>query len=226
MLCFTSFTIEVREQRDQEVWANGVRYWRTRWLYPDVGSSHLRPKELAMANLPLAFAEVVAGGVILLAGISGESIGDIIRGQFTIQPLTGGTAANASTTSSVGSINSGTTSTSGIPSDVVSEVNSLAQSQGWGQNEIDAWLTLISHESGGSTTATNPSTGAYGIGQFYAGQGNNVQANQQKYYTYGGNPGSVSGQLTGMMNYIIATYGTPSAAWAQYYNHPNGVGSY
>ena len=29
-----------------------------------------------------------------------------------------------------------------------------------------------------------------------------------------------------MCNYIKDTYGTPSAAWAQYFNHPGGVGSY
>lgn len=39
-----------------------------------------------MANQPLAFAELMAGGVLVLAGVSGSSIGEVIKGTFTWPP--------------------------------------------------------------------------------------------------------------------------------------------
>lgn len=45
-----------------------------------------------MASQPLAFAELAAGGVLFLAGISGDSIGSVVKGTFTWppKPLIGG----------------------------------------------------------------------------------------------------------------------------------------
>jgi hypothetical protein len=51
-----------------------------------------------MANLPLAFAELLGGGVFLVAGISGSSIADVVEGHVTMHPLapdTGSVAAGA-----------------------------------------------------------------------------------------------------------------------------------
>lgn len=207
---------------------NGIRNRICCRTYPRLARSHLRPKELAMANLPLAFAEAVGGGVLLLAGISGESIGNIIRGQFTIQPLTSGAStASAASGPTTGTSGTATTSTAAgsLPSSVVNEVNALAKTKGWNQQQINDWLTIIQHESSGSTTVVN-SIGAAGIGQFYSGTPGDISGSWAKYYTYGGDPNSLTGQLTGMMNYIADRYGDPSAAWAQYYNHPNHQGSY
>lgn len=52
-----------------------------------------------MPNLPLAFGEIVAGGIILLAGISGKSIGEVMTGQFTVTPF----GSNSGNTTGVGS---------------------------------------------------------------------------------------------------------------------------
>src|SRR5437899_2553251 len=38
-----------------------------------------------MANLPLAFGEMLAGGVLLTAGIAGASIGDVFAGNISLK---------------------------------------------------------------------------------------------------------------------------------------------
>jgi hypothetical protein len=54
-------------------------------------------------------------------------------------------------------------------------------------------------------------------------QSGDLAANEQKYYQYGGNPGTILGQLTAMANYIASSrYGDPSAAWA----HEESAGWY
>lgn len=49
-----------------------------------------------MANLPLAFAEILAGGVLLTAGITGDAIGDVMKGQAKLKakPLAGSSGAS------------------------------------------------------------------------------------------------------------------------------------
>lgn len=48
-----------------------------------------------MANLVLAFAELLGGAVILDAAIKGDSIGNVVRGTATQQPIAGGTSSSA-----------------------------------------------------------------------------------------------------------------------------------
>ena len=43
-----------------------------------------------MPNLPIAFADLFGGGILLVAGISGNTIADVIRGNVTIHGLGGG----------------------------------------------------------------------------------------------------------------------------------------
>jgi hypothetical protein len=53
-----------------------------------------------MANLVLAFAEILAGAIVLDAGIKGDSIANVIQGKATQHPLaaaTGGTGSAAAT---------------------------------------------------------------------------------------------------------------------------------
>jgi murein DD-endopeptidase MepM/ murein hydrolase activator NlpD len=54
-----------------------------------------------VANLPLAFAELLGGGVLLTAGISGQSIQDVFAGSISLKPfdVTGGAGAGAGSTS-------------------------------------------------------------------------------------------------------------------------------
>jgi len=96
---------------------------------------------------------------------------------------------------------------------------------GWA-GQWPAFNSLEMHEAGYNMFATNPSTKAYGLGQFYDPPGADLARNKAKYFAYGGNPNTAQGQLTGMLNYIAQRYGSPDAAWAQYFHHPGGVGSY
>lgn len=96
-------------------------------------------------------------------------------------------------------------STAGLSGSLVHMVDQLAGRFGW-SGQIGDWLRVINRESGGSMTATNASSGAYGIAQFINGAG--------EYAQYGGNSTTMAGQLLAMANYIRQRYGTPSAAWA------------
>lgn len=67
-----------------------------------------------MANLPLAFAELLGGGVLLTAGISGNSVQDVFAGTITLKPFDAGTGAGdgattagASPPASAGSVPAG-----------------------------------------------------------------------------------------------------------------------
>ena len=81
--------------------------------------------------------------------------------------------------------------TSSGPADVQSMVNSMASSRGWSSAD---WMKVIMRESGGSMTAKNASSGAYGIAQGIDGP--------QWYAEHGGNANTLQGQLTAMANYI------------------------
>jgi hypothetical protein len=86
----------------------------------------------------------------------------------------------------------------------------------WPASEWPAFDQLEMKEAGYNPLARNAS-GAFGIGQFL-GHENDAYASG-----YSQNPQT---QLETMFRYIADRYGTPSAAWAQYYKHPGGQGSY
>lgn len=155
-----------------------------------------------MANLPLAFAELLGGGVLAIAGISGASIADVIRGHVTMHPLAAGggqapPTAPAAPTGAPGAKHGLVTT---------AQLQLIGRAHGWSGQQISDWMSVIQAESNGTLTDTNPSSGAYGIAQFIQGP--------SEYYSYGGNPTTLIGQLTAMANYIAGRYGTPSAAWA------------
>lgn len=63
-----------------------------------------------MANLPLAFAELLVGAIVLDAGIKGASLADVVKGQATQTPLPGNQVSTSSTGStSVGGVVGGST---------------------------------------------------------------------------------------------------------------------
>lgn len=55
-----------------------------------------------MANLPLAFAEILAGAIILDAGYKGDSITNVVLGKATQHPLLPGGSAGGSSSSAGG----------------------------------------------------------------------------------------------------------------------------
>ncbi|HEX6461104.1 MAG TPA: hypothetical protein VF032_19465 [Thermoleophilaceae bacterium] len=59
-----------------------------------------------MANLPLAFGELLAGGVLLTAGISGSSPADVLAGNVSLKRFdAGGSAATAPAAAGAGGAN-------------------------------------------------------------------------------------------------------------------------
>jgi hypothetical protein len=87
------------------------------------------------------------------------------------------------------------------------DLEEIGRRFGWSRGELDAWWQVISDESGGLPTATNPGSGAFGIGQF-------LGSTYKEYLPFGaGSPNPVD-QLNAMAQYIHDRYGSPLAALA------------
>lgn len=85
---------------------------------------------------------------------------------------------------------------------------------GWGQDQFGCLLQLWNRESNWLTTATNPSSGAYGIPQALpAGKLSSAGADWLTNYQT---------QVNWGLNYIKGRYGSPCGAWA----HSQAVGWY
>lgn len=87
-------------------------------------------------------------------------------------------------------------------------------SYGWGSGEFQCLLQLWNRESNWLTTATNPSSGAYGIAQAlgadrYSSSGSDWLTNYRTQVNWG-------------LGYIQERYGSPCGAWA----HSESVGWY
>jgi len=82
----------------------------------------------------------------------------------------------------------------------------MANQYGWGDAQFQCFDNIIMHESKWSVTATNPSSGAYGIPQALPGS---------KMATAGAdwrtNPAT---QIKWALGYVQGRYGTPCGAWA------------
>lgn len=117
-------------------------------------------------------------------------------------------AAAANKFGSSRSLAGGMVSGAGIHSGSWFQVASqLARAHGWSGAQVQDWYGVEQVEDGSlSLTATNPSSGAYGLAQFINGPSD--------YAKYGGSAGSLVGQLTAMANYIAQRYGNPSNALA------------
>lgn len=86
----------------------------------------------------------------------------------------------------------------------------VAPKYGWGADEMGAWYTLGMKESGWNNNAQNPTSTAYGIGQFlnstWAGVGI-------------GKTNDPATQVEAMARYIKNRYGSPSRALAFHLSH-------
>jgi cell wall-associated NlpC family hydrolase len=97
-------------------------------------------------------------------------------------------------------------------------LNSWAAKYGWGSGaQWTALNTLEMHEAGYNNMAQNPTSTAFGMGQFL----------DSTWSSVGGHKTSDPNmQSEYMMKYIKERYGSPEKAWSQYYQHPGGVGWY
>jgi phage-related protein len=95
---------------------------------------------------------------------------------------------------------------SGTGATIQALMQSMAASVGWTGAEWTALNAVEMREAGYALTATNPSSGAYGLAQFIGGP--------SEYASYGGNSTTAQGQIVAMINYVKSRYGDPIAALA------------
>jgi Transglycosylase SLT domain len=78
-------------------------------------------------------------------------------------------------------------------------------------NQLDSFSKIISHESGWNVTATNPSSGSYGLGQ--ALPASKMASEGADWKT---NPTT---QIKWAYKYMCERYGSPNAAWSFWSTH-------
>ena len=162
------------------------------------------------------------GGIILWSGITGTTLSttfqDLLNGQAptqnqeTITAVTQTTAAGSS-----GSVSGSSTSLTNLPGTNVGPTTGtaaaneaagrlLAAPYGWSTGaQWTALNNVVMKESGWNNTAQNPTSTAYGIGQFL----------DTTWATVGYTKTSVATtQIAAMLKYIKQRYGTPEGAWA------------
>jgi hypothetical protein len=87
------------------------------------------------------------------------------------------------------------------------DLTEIGRRFGWSHAELQAWWQVIADESGGNPSAVNPSSGAFGIGQF-------LGATYKEYLPFGAGSPNPLDQLNAMAQYIHNRYGSPLAALA------------
>ncbi|HET7724073.1 MAG TPA: lytic transglycosylase domain-containing protein [Propionibacteriaceae bacterium] len=90
------------------------------------------------------------------------------------------------------------------PRDIARQI--MASKYGWGADQFTCFNNIIMRESKWSVTATNPSSGAYGIPQ--ALPGSKMATVAADWRT---NPAT---QIIWALGYVQGRYGTPCGAWA------------
>ncbi|MEU4299010.1 transglycosylase SLT domain-containing protein [Kitasatospora aureofaciens] len=78
-------------------------------------------------------------------------------------------------------------------------------------NQLASFSQIVSHESGWNVTATNPSSGSYGLGQ--ALPASKMASAGADWKT---NPAT---QIKWALDYMNTRYGSPNAAWTFWQNH-------
>lgn len=160
-------------------------------------------------------AYTAVGGIILWSGITGTTLSttfkDLLSGQAPTQNQeqiqAGASLASDTTTTGTSSSSSSTATVPSGPgsSSGVTALKKAAAQYGWDTGaEWQALNFVEMREAGYSLTATNPTSGAYGMAQFIDGP--------SEYATYGGNSTTYDGQAVAMVNYIKQRYGDPIAA--------------
>lgn len=90
-----------------------------------------------------------------------------------------------------------------------SMAQSVANFMGWGPDEFAAWDAVINAESGWNPNAQNPTSTAYGLGQFL----------NSTWKGYGPKTSDPATQLAYMARYIKNRYGSPSKALIFHNSH-------
>jgi Transglycosylase SLT domain len=172
--------------------------------------------------MALGFASILLGAIVTIAGVTGSSIASVVQGKPDKSKAT--TPSGGASSTAGGSTAGGTPGSGGdAPSPTVAGkagvaaakggastaemkelVQRISKEKGW--NAAD-WEAVIEKESGWDPTATNPSSGAFGIGQF-------LGATKAEYRKYGSESTNPLEQIIAMSVYIQTRYGNPTAALA------------
>jgi hypothetical protein len=157
-----------------------------------------------------AVAMTGGGALLVYAGLKGVSVPAALRSL-----ISGGGVAQLQTTAAIttqaytaftGTTGSGAFTGGGSAAQNRALGQQMAAARGWTGGEWSALDQLWNAESGWRTTATNPSSGAYGIPQSLPAD--KMAAAGADWRT---NPAT---QITWGLDYIAGRYGTPSAALA------------
>jgi hypothetical protein len=162
--------------------------------------------------MPLALILIFSGVIAGYMGLNNVSLKGILTDQPSpITNPTGGSSTTSATTSTGTAPITGINTPNVMGSVTRAQLDAIGTKKGWNAAQISDWFAVIQRESGGNPTDQNSRSSAYGIAQFINGP--------SEYYTYGGTPNTVEGQLDAMANYISERYGTPSAALAHEYSN-------
>lgn len=140
-----------------------------------------------MANLPLAFGELLAGSILLVSGVTGSSPADTINGRVTMHPLPlpfGGSSGGSSTSS--GSSAGGGSAPS---------IQAAAQKYGVPAGIL---MGVYGMETSYGADVTTSSAGAKGSFQF-------IQSTAAQYhypYTNATDPGTFGQQVDAAAHYL------------------------
>lgn len=91
----------------------------------------------------------------------------------------------------------------------VSAMREIARREGW---SFADWMQLVMNESGGNPEAVNPSSGAFGLGQF-------LGSTARQYAPYGALSHDPTRQIAAMAQYVKDRYGDPTQALAFWNAH-------
>lgn len=197
----------------------------------------------------IAVASAGAGVLLVYAGLKNKSvlgeIQSVIRGKgpaaagpgagaITQVTQTGASSAAAALGNKVAAAGAYSAVGTSSPQQAL---NNAAAAYGWNSGaQWQALQSLEMAEAAFNPNATNPTSGAYGLAQALGhGQGAATQGTVTNEYggfgvsdsvAQAANSGDAGAQAIWMCAYIKVVYGDPVAAWAQYYNHPGGVGYY
>lgn len=94
---------------------------------------------------------------------------------------------------------------------VVPQGSARSQAQAIFGSQFSCIDSIISHESGWSVTATNPSSGAYGLGQALPGSKMAPYGSDWRY--------SANTQLRWLKSYVDGRYGGACGAWSFWQSH-------
>jgi uncharacterized protein YlxP (DUF503 family) len=174
----------------------------------NVGAGFFGPAVMGQhtTHLHLAIAGALKGSFGALASMVGKlnvkgggALGRIAQAVLNMARR----SANTKLSSLTSSVDSHSGSVPSFHGPWVEVMGKIAQDKGW---NLSDWRSLVSGESGGRTTARNPSSGAYGLGQFL---GSTLTA----YAKYGATSPRGEDQIRAMAQYISDRYGNPTNAY-------------